>query len=765
MEKIKEIRRLPVEEQQQILVDFNNTTTAYPQDKTVTDLFEEQVLLHPGHTAIVTDNGAITYEALNSTANQLAAYIQHRHGVKPGAVIAVQLKRSEHLIMAILAILKSGAIYMPVDNNMPEKRKEYIKADSGYTLLIDSGLFSAFAADKAAFSAEDPPRASQPGDVAYIIYTSGTTGQPKGTLIEHHSLVNRLCWMQKQYTLSAADTILQKTSNSFDVSVWELLWWAVMGAKVYFLPDGYERDPEQIALHIERYGISVVHFVPSMLVRFLDFLENNPAYALGSLQRVYASGEALTPRLNQQFHELIKQTKLVNLYGPTEATIDVTCFECKQGLNIIPIGKPIDNTRIYILDDNRELVPVGKEGRIFLAGAGLSRGYLNKPELTAQRFIADPFFAGERMYDTGDLGKWMPDGNIIYLGRDDDQVKIRGFRIEPGEISNTLESLQGVGVAHVLHLEEKLVAFIVPDSPAPIADHTALENYLRAELLQILPDYMLPHYFCLVKEIPVGATGKADKKQLARIFEERKAAAPARNHITQLTPASRIMTEIWSAVLGVPVEAIDPEQSFIEQGGDSLSMLKVVAMCKKKGYSITVKSFLDAPYVNFLDKAVSSKKESAAVTQGPFVLSPIQQFFFDHNRQGSQFLMHASYYLQPAFSLEGIRKSLDAVTEKHDTFRLRFKKEKGQWRQQYEAVTINYTLETTAAGQDEKSLQERIGHAMKVINIEKGPLLYAGIFFEQERPVLFLACHHLIMDMVSWKLFIEDLQYNYYEQL
>jgi aryl carrier-like protein len=569
--------------------------------------------------------------------------------------------------------------------------------------------------------------------------------------------------MQKLYALSESDTILQKTSSSFDVSMWELLWWAIAGSKVYFLKDGHEKDPEQIVKHIERFNITVLHFVPSMMVPFLDYIENNRAHNIDSLKRVFASGEALTPKLNQQFHELIHHTKLINLYGPTEATVDVTCFECKKDLDVIPIGKPIDNTRVYILNENMQQLPVGAEGRIFLAGVGLAKGYLNKPELTAQRFVDNPFESGERMYDTGDLGKWMPDGNILYIGRNDDQVKIRGFRVELGEIRNGLEALEGVGVAHVLKLEEKLVAFVMRDPQNQVTDATSFETYLRTALVKALPDYMVPHYFCLIKEIPIGATGKADKKQLAAIFEEQKAAA-IQNEIEQpLTHTSRIMTEIWAAVLNVPVNAIDPSRSFIEQGGDSLSMLRVVAMCKKRGYAITVKEFLQSPYVNFLDKAADRKMESATNSSTPFMLSPIQQFFFDNNSQGLKFIMHASYYIQPSFNVDRIRKSLDAVVDEHDALRLRFKKEKGQWSQQYVNDTVNYVLEVEEAGSNNKALKQWIDHAIKVIDIEKGPLLYTAIFYENERPVLFLACHHLVMDAVSWKIFIEDLQRNYYE--
>lgn len=752
-------------EVKKILLEFNDTAAPYPRHLTVTDLFEAQAAQCPGHAAVLTGEGSLSYGELNTRANQLAAFLEEGHGVGKGDVVAVRMERSQHLILAILGILKAGAVYLPLDMSIPEKRMEYIRDDSGFRLVINESLINEFLAARQAFPGENRTGRSGPSELCYIIYTSGTTGQPKGAMIEHHSLVNRLLWMQKNYALSAEDAILQKTSCAFDVSVWELLWWAIVGSKVVFLKDGHEKDPEQILEYISRHGVTVLHFVPSMLSQFLDHIENNPAEAakLSGLKRVYCSGEALTGKTNRRFHDLVPGARLVNLYGPTEATIDVTFFECRPGLDIIPIGRPIDNTRVYILSEEGEMVPVGTEGRIFLAGVGLARGYLNQPGLTAGRFPEDPFFPGERMYDTGDLGKWLPDGNIEYLGRSDDQVKLRGFRIELNEINHHLEQQEEISVAHTLKIEEKLVAFLVPVKSA--GPSQSLEAGLRSRLALHLPEYMIPHHFCFIEEVPVTGSGKADKRQLAAIFKAIQANAGTAAVKQELSGSLREMAEIWSQVLNIPVESIDPAKSFIQHGGDSLSMLQVVALCKRKGRKMTIKEFLLRPTLDFFEgngaatmKAPQDKP--VAATEEPFPLSPIQQFFFDHNRQGLNFIMHASYFIHPQYDTRGIRMSLDALVKQHDSLMLRFKKEKGMWQQYYSAGTTAYVLEESGPAET-ATLKDCTARALQAIDIQKGPLLYAKIFFENGRPVLFLACHHLVMDAVSWKIFLDELQSNY----
>jgi amino acid adenylation domain-containing protein len=368
-------------------------------------------------------------------------------------------------------------------------------------------------------STANPAILNKPQDLAYVIYTSGSTGKPKGVMIEHRSLVNRLHWMQHAYPIDERDVILQKTTYSFDVSVWELFWWALQGAKLCFLMPGGERNPLAIVEAIQKHHISVMHFVPSMLNVFLEYLDGKSAAVLGSLasvRRVFASGEALTPSHVRKFNDIWggkTGARLTNLYGPTEATVDVSYFDCPahNDFENIPIGRPIHNIRFYVIKDGKQ-VAIGEAGELCIAGIGLARGYLNNAALTDEKFSDNPVRPGERIYRTGDVARWLPDGNIEYLGREDHQVKIRGLRIELGEIENTIREYPGITdcVAQVRKLSESvmlIVAYVVCPSDL---DLDGLKHHLKKHL----PDYMIPNRFEKLAEMPLTPSGKADRKAL-----------------------------------------------------------------------------------------------------------------------------------------------------------------------------------------------------------------------------------------------------------
>jgi amino acid adenylation domain-containing protein len=365
----------------------------------------------------------------------------------------------------------------------------------------------------------NPRLINSASDLAYVIYTSGSTGRPKGVMIEHRSVVNRLHWMQSAYPISGDDVILQKTPFYFDVSVWELFWWALAGARLCFLQPGGERFPMIIAEAVKRNQISVLHFVPSMLSVFLEYLDGRGSATLrnlASIRRVFASGEALQPSHVGKFNALLGKAtgaQLVNLYGPTEATVDVTYYDCPSDAapDRVPIGRPIDNTRLCILDKDR-LASLGEVGELCISGAGLARGYMKNPELTRLKFVDNPTNPGERIYRTGDLARWLPEGEVEYLGRLDDQVKIRGLRIELGEIENCIREYPGVSDCVVVAKRYSetvipIVAYLVAKEPCSDAD-------LRRHLSQRLPDYMIPNCFERINAIPLGPTGKANRAAL-----------------------------------------------------------------------------------------------------------------------------------------------------------------------------------------------------------------------------------------------------------
>jgi len=514
---------------------YNQTEYPFSDQVTLNQLFERQVLLHPHQAAVVGDldpfwgSDTFSYGRLNEAANQVARRLREL-GVIPDQIVGILTERSMAMVVGIFGILKAGGAYLPLSADDPVDRLSYVLGDAAASVLLvhnataakappglkcvnleDSGLYAG--------PAENLRPANGPGDLAYIIYTSGSTGRPKGVMIEHRSVVNRLEWMQRRYPIGARDVLLQKTAYTFDVSVWEMFWWSMEGACLSLLRPKGERMPQAIVETVRRHKVTVLHFVPSMLAAFLEYLNGKAERvtgALGSLRYVFASGEALSGAHVRKFNDIVGRpvgTKLINLYGPTEATVDATYFDCpgEGDLGVVPIGKPIQNLRAYIVAEGK-ILGEGETGELCLAGVGLARGYLNRPELTRERFAQETLVAGERVYRTGDLARWLPDGNIEYLGREDLQVKIRGLRIELGEIENTLRGFLGIADCVVVAKKYSesiilLVAYLV--APGPI-DREALKRHLRSAL----PEYMVPNHFELLSAIPLTSSGKADRRAL-----------------------------------------------------------------------------------------------------------------------------------------------------------------------------------------------------------------------------------------------------------
>lgn len=518
------------------IAQFNRTEMPFPDHVTLPALIEAQVANHPDDTAVICDHDAafgaplFTYAQLNARVNQLAHLFRHE-GVRPGDIVALRVERSFAMIIGILGIIKAGGAYLPMSPDHPQERIAHMLKDGGVKIL----LVHQPTAGSAAFegltlnlddpelyhgSTANPALVNTPQDLAYVIYTSGSTGKPKGVMIEHRSLINRLHWMQHACPIGERDVILQKTPFTFDVSVWELFWWALQGAKLCFLTPGGERNPRAIVETIRKHRVTVLHFVPSMLNVFLEYLEGKPEAVrtgLASVRQVFASGEALTPSHVKKFNDIWASrtgARLTNLYGPTEATVDVTSFECPahNDFETIPIGRPIHNIRLYVIKEGKQ-VAIGEPGELCIAGIGLARGYLNNAALTGEKFTDNPAHPGERIYRTGDIARWLPDGNIEYLGREDHQVKIRGLRIELGEIENTIRAYPGITdcVAQVKKYSESVILIIAYVVCKSEVDFDGLKSHLKKHL----PDYMIPNRFERIAEMPLTPSGKADRKALA----------------------------------------------------------------------------------------------------------------------------------------------------------------------------------------------------------------------------------------------------------
>jgi amino acid adenylation domain-containing protein len=486
-QETQEADRLPLideAERHRVLVEWNATEADIPQDKCVHELIEAQVARTPDAIAVVCDGERLTYAELNARANRLAHHLRGL-GARPDARVAICAERSLEMVVGLLGIFKAGGAYVPLDPGYPAERLAAMLKDSAPIAVLTHGAARAalergmaalddrlpvLVVEEDAAWMQEAAANPDPAEVgltsrhlSHVIYTSGSTGQPKGAMNEHRGLVNRLAWGQRAYGLTPDDRVLQKTPFSFDVSAWEFFWPLLSGARLVMARPGGHRNPAYLCDVIRSEGVTTLHFVPSMMRAFLEVAE---ASTCASLRRVFTSGEALPAGLVRLFHQRFPGVELHNLYGPTETAIEVTAWTSPAGALTanVPIGRPISNTRIYILDGDREPVPIGASGEIHIGGVQVGRGYLNRPELTAERFIANPFVAGERLYRTGDLGRFWPDGNIEYLGRNDFQVKIRGFRIELGEIEARLAEHRGVREAIVLAREDapgdsRLVAY------------------------------------------------------------------------------------------------------------------------------------------------------------------------------------------------------------------------------------------------------------------------------------------------------------------
>ncbi|HET6976586.1 MAG TPA: amino acid adenylation domain-containing protein [Pyrinomonadaceae bacterium] len=615
-------------EREQLVVDWNNTAVEYADEKPIHNLFEEQAERMGNALAVVYEDQQLTYAELNRRANQLAHHLR-RHGVGPEVLVGVAAERSVELMVALLGILKAGGAYVPIDPSYPASRVEYMLADSGVSIVLtQSHLLPQLPQTSArmiclddwseiAAEADENPAVNVSGDNSiYMIYTSGSTGQPKGALNTHSALFNRLTWMQQQYQLTPEDRVLQKTPFSFDVSVWEFFWPVITGARLVFAKPGGHQDRSYLIELINATQITTCHFVPSMLHAFLDDPEESTCR---SLRQVMSSGEALSYDLQQRFFERLG-ARLHNLYGPTEAAIDVTFWECGPNEeHSVPIGRPIANTEIYLLDPSLHPVPVGAPGELYIGGVGLARAYHHRPELTAQQFVPHPFSetSSRRLYKTGDLARYRADGAIEYIGRSDHQVKIRGFRIELGEIEAALRECDNVKDLLVQTQQDTrgdvmLVAYIVYDhepAPAP-AD-------IREFLKHKLPEYMVPSAFVMMSSFPLTANGKINRRALATMRPERLEVERA--FVAPRTPLELRLVAIWEEVF--KVHPIGVEDSFFDLGGHSILALRLMARVQKEfGQNLPLSTLTEAGDIAHLADIIS--KQGVAAPQSPIV--PIQ---------------------------------------------------------------------------------------------------------------------------------------------
>ncbi len=609
----------------ELMRQWNETAADYPNDITLHALVELQAKRTPDSIAIEFEGRQLTYRELDARANQLANRLRSL-GVGANVLVGISVERSLELVIGLLGILKAGGAYVPIDPEYPRERRAFMLEDAAVpVLLTEQKLVAGLPPHKAKLvcldtdwqsaaqeSEQAPASATTSADLAYMIYTSGSTGRPKGALNHHRGIVNRLLWMQDRYRLTASDAVVQKTPFSFDVSVWEFFWPLLTGARLVVAKPGGHQDPNYLIRLIQDRQITVMHFVPPMLRVFLDQPEVSKCT---SLRHVICSGETLPHDLQETFFARLP-CELHNLYGPTEAAVDVTHWTCQRDSNskIVPIGHPVANTQCHILDALLQPVPIGVPGELHIGGEQVGRGYHNRPELTAEKFLADPFSrdAGARLYKTGDLCRHLPDGSIEYLGRMDFQVKIRGFRIELAEIETVLQQHAAVREAVVIAREDgpgerHLVAYLVA------AERPPAPSELRGHLRALLPDYMVPSAFVFLDAIPLSANGKVDRRALPPPEFDRGESAAA-----FLGPRSEIeerVSRVWKDILKVARVGI--HDNFFELGGDSLTAMQAVSRLRSAEFpDLNVFHIFERPTVAEFAKIMPATSGGAAREEG-----------------------------------------------------------------------------------------------------------------------------------------------------
>ncbi len=732
--------------------------------------------------AVVAGERWCSYGALEAETSRLARHLR-RLGVGPEVRVGVCAERSLELVVALLAVVKAGGAYMPLDPTYPPARLALLVGEAltgSAPIVLAQGpwgdlieglgvervpLVVRVDADRALWAGESAEALAEPagGDhLAYVIHTSGSTGTPKGVMNTHRGICNRLLWMQEAYGLTPADRVLQKTPFTFDVSVWEFFWPLLSGARLVLArPEGH-RDPSYLIDLIEAEGITTVHFVPSMLAAFLDI---EGVERCASLRRVVASGEALSGELRRRFFTRLNGAELHNLYGPTEAAVDVSSHACgveETGASV-PIGRPIANLELYVVEPGLAPAPVGVAGELWIGGVGVARGYQGRPELTAERFVPDPFGGapGARVYRTGDLARWLPEGEIEFVGRIDGQVKVRGFRIEPGEIEAALVAHAEVSEAVVVARQEgggelRLVAYVVGRGGEEAPAATELRRHLRERL----PEHMVPSAFVVLESLPRTASGKVDRKTLPTLRWE----GGERARVAPRTPTESLLLQVWSEVLGIEAGGLGVEESFFELGGDSILSLQVVARAARAGCRITPRQMFEHQTIAAL-AGVAVLGESAAGEQGPVAgpvpLTPIQRWFFAQGRpEPHHFNQAVLLEVRQGAGPAEVERALAVLVEHHDALRLRFAPAEGSgWRQWNAAPGEAPRVPVVDLSVSPGVLEEAAGRVQASLDLTRGPLLRAAWFElgSGERRLL-LVIHHLAVDGVSWRVLLEDLE-------
>lgn len=772
------------DEKQLQLESWNSTAAHFPEEFCIHQLFEMQVQASPHAIALEYQDQQLTYAELNDRANRLAHYLITEKSVKPDTFVGICLERSVDMVVAMLGIYKAGAAYVPLDPDYPPSRIQYMLDDANLAIVLthknlsanniledgqalcmdDQGLLDKLASQSAA----NPKTCVTPCHLAYMIYTSGSTGNPKGVMIEHRALVNRIDWMNKTYGCGDDDRILQKTPFSFDVSVWEFVWPLTAGARLVLAKPGGHQDASYLTALIADKQITKLHFVPSMLSSMLSAGALDQCH---SLKQVFCSGEALAVQQVAKFQQACEWAELHNLYGPTETAIDVSFWDCAGydgSQSNIPIGQPISNITLHVLDKFNRPVPIGVAGELHIGGVGLARGYCNRPELTAEKFIKVKLAGSstaQRLYKTGDLVRWRDNGVLDYLGRQDFQVKLRGFRIELGEIEAVIGRHPNVSETLVSVYDDghgkRLVAYLVTEAD----DLTKADagDELREFLLKSLPSHMVPAHFVVLDQMPRTPNGKVNRKALPapdiRVAGETYAAPE--------TPVQHAICSIWQSLL--KLEKIGIDDNVFNLGADSLVVIQAVARLKAAEIQTDVKAIFEYPTVRTLAASINGQDgdsgplgiEKAGPGLAPLTLAQkwlFTQNSYDHPKWRNMSVFDCAFEID----LDLLKQAFTQVLNRHDSLRSTFSAGDQEWVCNYSDYLDTVDIQVTDIDFNDAHSAELIDFMKRLdacLDLRNGPIIKLGYArVRGDLPdKLCLVVHHLVVDQYSYSVLFDDL--------
>lgn len=766
---------ISTQERASLLVGFNQTYYDYPH-QAMHEFFEEHVEIAPESIAAVFAEEQVTYRELNRRANWFAHHLLTL-GVGPDTLVGLYVEPSINMLVGLLAILKAGGAYVPLDPLYPQERLAYILADTRTPIILTQQSLEQLIPphharivrldiDCAQDDLANPALSMEPDHLAYVIYTSGSTGKPKGVMVPHRGVAN-IVHVQRMYLqdLSPQSHVLQFASLCFDVSVWEILMGIAAGATLFLGSREALQTGSGLVRFLREHAITITLLPPAVLAAM------SAEDSLPALQSVITGGEACSMDVVRRWGS---KKRFYDFYGPTEITMCSTGGLCDASLDIAPpIGRPLFNTQVYLLNQKLDLVYLGGVGEIYIGGVGVTRGYLNRPDLTAERFLPDPFseVPGARLYKTGDLARYLHDGQLEYLGRNDQQVKIRGYRIELGEIDSALRRHPALRDAITLVREEKgvkrLVAYLIASKAAvPVA---LLRQFLRAHL----PEYMVPSSFVFLDTFPLTINSKIDQQALLAYSQEED-SDDVSTHVAPYTPNQELLAQVWSRVLGR--EQIGIHDNFFEMGGDSIISLQIVAGAAQVGLELTPRQLFQYPTIAELAlqvKSIDTREDTRVladvVVKGIVPLSPIQRWFLEQNWENPHHFNQAQLCSVPAdLDVACLEQALRQLLSHHDALRMRFTPlADGSWQQEnLEDCSFSlrrYDLSACSPEEQAQALQEAALQAHTSLNLSSGPLVHtAHFFYGEDRPGrLLVVIHHMVVDMVSWRLLFEDLETAY----